>query len=118
MFQALLGSLGGRWTLRVYAVFNLVAGLPIAWAVPRSRFAAVSTAERPERRSTHVSRALASRWTFLFSALAAFLQVGAQEYLALFVGRTDASSESKQLARELDASTLEHSSLHSFSRPF
>ncbi|KAL7623329.1 hypothetical protein AAE478_007010 [Parahypoxylon ruwenzoriense] len=79
VFRALLSSVGGRWTLRIYAVFSLAAGLPIAWAVPRSRFAAVSTAEGPERRNTHVSRALASRPTFLFSIVAAFLQAaGAQ----------------------------------------
>ncbi|RYP67053.1 hypothetical protein DL770_008695 [Monosporascus sp. CRB-9-2] len=79
VIRVLLSFVGGRWTLRIYAVFNLIAGLPIAWAVPRSRFAAVSTAEGPERRNTHVSRSLASRPTFLFSAAAAFLQAaGAQ----------------------------------------
>ncbi|ROV89514.1 hypothetical protein VSDG_08496 [Cytospora chrysosperma] len=79
VIQALLSSVGGRWTLRIYALFNLIAGLPIAWAVPRSRFANISTAEGPERRDTHVSRALASRPTFIFSAIAAFLQAaGAQ----------------------------------------
>ncbi|KAK0706027.1 major facilitator superfamily domain-containing protein [Lasiosphaeria miniovina] len=79
VIRALLSSVGGRWTLRIYAAFNLVAGLPIAWAVPKSRFAAASTAEGPERRNTHVSRALASRATFIFSAVAAFLQAaGAQ----------------------------------------
>lgn len=59
-----------------------MAGLPIAWAVPRSRFTPSPTSEgseRPERRNTHVSRALAVRATFLFSAVAAFLQAaGAQ----------------------------------------
>ncbi|KAI1128301.1 major facilitator superfamily domain-containing protein [Nemania abortiva] len=79
VFRALLSSVGGRWTLRIYAVINLVAGLPIAWAVPKSRFADVSIAESPERRQTHVSRALASRPTFILSAVAAFLQAaGAQ----------------------------------------
>ncbi|KAK4232805.1 MFS general substrate transporter, partial [Achaetomium macrosporum] len=67
---------------RIYAVFNLLAGLPIAWAVPRSRFATTVSTDgggRPERRNTHVSRALASRPTFLLSAVAAFLQAaGAQ----------------------------------------
>ncbi|KAI1098421.1 major facilitator superfamily domain-containing protein [Jackrogersella minutella] len=77
--RALLSSVGGRWTLRIYAVFNLIAGLPIAWAVPRSRFAGVSTAEVPERRNTHISRALALTPAFLFSVVAAFLQAaGAQ----------------------------------------
>ncbi|KAI2631085.1 major facilitator superfamily domain-containing protein [Hypoxylon sp. NC1633] len=77
--RALLSSVGGRWTLRIYALFNLIAGLPVAWAVPRSRFAAVSTADGPERRNTHVSRALALTPTFLFSVVAAFLQAaGAQ----------------------------------------
>ncbi|KAB5518919.1 major facilitator superfamily domain-containing protein [Coniochaeta sp. 2T2.1] len=79
VIRTLLSSVGGRWTLRIYAVFNLVAGLPIAWAVPRSRFAPVSTADGPERPNTHVSRALALKPTFLFSAIAAFLQAaGAQ----------------------------------------
>ncbi|KAI6083059.1 major facilitator superfamily domain-containing protein [Hypoxylon rubiginosum] len=79
VIRALLSSVGGRWTLRIYALFNLVAGLPIAWAVPRSRFAGVSTAEGPERRNTHVSRALATKATFIFSVIAAFLQAaGAQ----------------------------------------
>ncbi|XXH01720.1 hypothetical protein Hte_008081 [Hypoxylon texense] len=79
VIRALLSSVGGRWTLRIYALFNLIAGLPIAWAVPRSRFAGVSTAEGPERRNTHVSRALATRATFIFSVIAAFLQAaGAQ----------------------------------------
>ncbi|KAI8628210.1 major facilitator superfamily domain-containing protein [Xylariaceae sp. FL1651] len=79
VFRALLSSVGGRWTLRIYAAVNLIAGLPVALAVPRSRFADVSTPEGPERRKTHVSRALASRPTFLFSAVAAFLQAaGAQ----------------------------------------
>ncbi|KAK8136170.1 hypothetical protein PG984_004110 [Apiospora sp. TS-2023a] len=79
VLRALLSSLGGRWTLRIYAVFNLVAGLPVAWSVPRSRFATGSAAEPPERPNTHVSRALASRSTFIFSAVAAFLQAaGAQ----------------------------------------
>ncbi|KAK7966859.1 uncharacterized protein PG986_001136 [Apiospora aurea] len=79
VIRALLSSLGGRWTLRIYAAFNLVAGLPVAWSVPRSRFAAGSSSEPPERPNTHVSRALASRSTFIFSAVAAFLQAaGAQ----------------------------------------
>lgn len=76
MIRALLASVGGCWTLRIYAVFNLIAGLPVAWAVPRSRFASVSTSsEGLERPNTHVSRSLALRPTFIFSALAAFLQV-------------------------------------------
>ncbi|KAI1263588.1 major facilitator superfamily domain-containing protein [Xylariaceae sp. FL1019] len=82
VIRALLSSLGGRWTLRILAGFYLVAGLPIAWTVPRSRFAGVSTAEVPQRRDTHVSRSLASRPTFIFSAVAAFLQVSTQ---AVFV---------------------------------
>ncbi|KAI1391063.1 major facilitator superfamily domain-containing protein [Hypoxylon trugodes] len=79
VIRALLSSVGGRWTLRIYAVFNLIAGLPIAWAVPRSRFSNVSNTETPERRNTHVSRALAMKPIFLFSVVAAFLQsAGAQ----------------------------------------
>lgn len=85
VIQALLSSVGGRWTLRIYALFNLIAGLPIAWAVPRSRFANISTAEGPERRDTHVSRALASRPTFIFSAIAAFLQVSTPTRVLRFV---------------------------------
>jgi MFS family permease len=47
--------------------------------VPRSRFAAGQTTDDPDRPNTHVSRALAARPTFLFSAAAAFLQAaGAQ----------------------------------------
>jgi MFS family permease len=72
----------------------LLAGLPIAWAVPRSRFAPAEegpAAEGQEHRRdrdrdrdpTHISRALASRPTFLLSAVAAFLQAaGAQLPLA------------------------------------
>ncbi|OTB00453.1 hypothetical protein M426DRAFT_65941 [Hypoxylon sp. CI-4A] len=79
VIRALLTSLGGRWTLRIYALFNLVAGLPIAWAVPRSRFANTPAANGSGRRDTHVSRALALKPTFLFSVVAAFLQsAGAQ----------------------------------------
>ncbi|KAK8003614.1 hypothetical protein PG989_003333 [Apiospora arundinis] len=79
VIRALLSSLGGRWTLRIYAAFNLVVGLPVAWSVPRSRFATGSASEPPERPNTHISRALASRSTFIFSAVAAFLQAaGAQ----------------------------------------
>lgn len=79
VIRALLSSVGGRWTLRIYAVFNLIAGIPIAWTVPRSRFAAISSAEGPERQNTHVSRALASRPAFILSTIAAFLQAaGAQ----------------------------------------
>ena len=87
--RALLSSVGGRWTLRIWAIFNLVAGLPVAWAVPRSRYATISTTEGPERRNTHVSRALASRPAFLFSAVAAFLQAaGAQLPLAFIPAYT------------------------------
>ena len=83
VIRALLSSVGGRWTLRIYALVNLVAGLPVAWAVPRSRFTTTSTADGPERRNTHVSRALAARPTFFLSAIAAFLQAaGAQLPLA------------------------------------
>ena len=87
MSQALLGSVGGRWTLRVFAALNLAAGLPIAWAVPRSRFAGSGAAA--ERPNTHVSRELASRATFVFSAVAAFLQAaGAQLPLAFIPSYT------------------------------
>ncbi|RJE26958.1 Major Facilitator Superfamily [Aspergillus sclerotialis] len=89
VIRALLSSVGGRWTLRIYALINLVAGLPIAWAVPRSRFAGPSTADGLERRDTHVSRSLASRPTFIFSAVAAFLQAaGAQLPLAFIPSYT------------------------------
>jgi MFS family permease len=83
VIRSLLTSLGGRRTLRIYALFNLLAGIPIAWAVPRSRFTPHSgtPSESPlgDRPNTHVSGALASRPTFLLSAVAAFLQAaGAQ----------------------------------------
>ncbi|KAH6657701.1 major facilitator superfamily domain-containing protein [Truncatella angustata] len=104
VIRALLSAVGGRWTLRIYALFNLIAGLPIAWTVPRSRFAAVSTAEGPERRGTHVSRSLALKPTFLFSAVAAFLQAaGAQLPLSFIPSYTvilgfDASKGANLLA--------------------
>ncbi|KAH9908457.1 major facilitator superfamily domain-containing protein [Xylariomycetidae sp. FL2044] len=79
VIRALLTSVGGRWTLRILAAFDLIAGLPVAWAVPRSRFRAISTTSGPERETTHVSRALALTPTFLLSSVAAFLQsAGAQ----------------------------------------
>ncbi|KAH6850831.1 major facilitator superfamily domain-containing protein [Chaetomium sp. MPI-CAGE-AT-0009] len=98
--RALLSSIGGRWTLRLYAVFNLIAGLPIAWAVPRSRFAAggpaadpnTTLAEEPEedepepdRPNTHVSRSLAARPTFVLSAVAAFLQAAGGQLPLAFI---------------------------------
>ncbi|KAL8710451.1 MAG: hypothetical protein Q9225_007282 [Loekoesia sp. 1 TL-2023] len=89
VIRALLSSVGGRWTLRIYAGLNLIAGLPTAWAVPRSQFAASSTVGGPERHNTHVSRTLASRPTFLFSAVAALLQAaGAQLPLSFIASYT------------------------------
>ncbi|KAI1119385.1 major facilitator superfamily domain-containing protein [Nemania sp. NC0429] len=89
VIRALLSSVGGRWTLRIFALFYLISGLPIAWSVPRSRFAGVPTENTPERRSTHVSRSLASSPVFLFSAVAAFLQAaGAQLPLAFIPAYT------------------------------
>ncbi|KAK4165480.1 major facilitator superfamily domain-containing protein [Cladorrhinum sp. PSN259] len=93
LIRTLLTKVGGRWTLRIYALINLVAGLPVAWAVPRSRFSSTtrSNAEdgAPERRNTHVSRPLAARATFIFSAVAAFLQAaGAQLPLAFIPSYT------------------------------
>ncbi|KAI9678987.1 MAG: hypothetical protein M1822_007413 [Bathelium mastoideum] len=89
VIRVLLSSVGGRWTLRIWALFNLLAGLPVAWAVPRSRYATVSTAQGPERRNTHVSRALAARPTFIFSVGAAFFQAaGAQLPLAFIPSYT------------------------------
>ncbi|RWA10318.1 hypothetical protein EKO27_g4776 [Xylaria grammica] len=79
VIRALLSSVGARWTLRIFALFYAISGLPIAWSVPRSPVAGVSTTDGPERRVTHVSRSLASNPVFLFSAVAAFLQAaGAQ----------------------------------------
>ena len=78
MIRALLNPVGGRWTLRIYAAVNLIVGLPVAWAVPRSRLAGASSAGGSDRRNTHISRALAAKATFLFSAVAAFLQVSIQ----------------------------------------
>ncbi|KAI0968625.1 major facilitator superfamily domain-containing protein [Xylaria arbuscula] len=89
VIRALLSSLGGRWTLRIFALFYLITGLPIAWSVPRSPLASVSNAARPERRDTHVSRSLAARPVFIFSAVAAFLQAaGAQLPLAFIPSYT------------------------------
>ncbi|KAI0448190.1 major facilitator superfamily domain-containing protein [Xylaria telfairii] len=89
VIRALLSSLGARWTLRIFALFYVIAGLPIALSVPRSPLSRVSTTDGPERRGTHVSRALASRPTFIFSAVAAFLQAaGAQLPLAFIPSYT------------------------------
>ncbi|KAI0405667.1 major facilitator superfamily domain-containing protein [Xylaria palmicola] len=89
LIRALLSSVGGRWTLRIFALIYAVAGLPVAWSVPRSPLARVSTPDRHERRDTHVSRSLASRPTFIFSAVAAFLQAaGAQLPLAFIPSYT------------------------------
>ncbi|KAI0486972.1 major facilitator superfamily domain-containing protein [Xylaria cf. heliscus] len=89
VIRALLSSVGGRWTLRIFAFFYVIAGLPIALSVPRSPLSRVSTADRPERRDTHVSRSLASRPIFIFSAVAAFLQAaGAQLPLAFIPSYT------------------------------
>ncbi|KAH6640874.1 major facilitator superfamily domain-containing protein [Chaetomium tenue] len=93
-FSALLNTIGGRRTLQIYAIFNLIAGLPIAWSVPRSRFAGTGTPTtnpnntNPQpiatsRPSTHLTRPLSTHPTLLLSALAAFLQAaGAQLPLA------------------------------------
>ncbi|EAQ86556.1 predicted protein [Chaetomium globosum CBS 148.51] len=102
-FSTLLNSLGGRRTLQIYALFNLVAGLPIAWSVPRSRFANIGTpTPNPDpdpttntntnsqpihvdtsRPSTHLPFPLFTTPTLLLSAAAAFLQAaGAQLPLA------------------------------------
>ncbi|KAI1190046.1 major facilitator superfamily domain-containing protein [Nemania serpens] len=89
VIRALLSSVGGRWTLRIFALFYVISGLPIAWSVPRSRFAGVSAENTPERRDTHVSRSLASSPVFIFSAVAAFLQAaGAQLPLAFIPAYT------------------------------
>ncbi|KAI1757702.1 major facilitator superfamily domain-containing protein [Xylaria castorea] len=91
VIRALLSSVGGRWTLRIFALFYVIAGLPIALSVPRSplSISRVSTADRPERRNTHISRSLASRPTFIFSVVAAFLQAaGAQLPLAFIPSYT------------------------------
>ncbi|KAI1337506.1 major facilitator superfamily domain-containing protein [Xylariaceae sp. FL0016] len=95
--QWLLSTFGGRFTLRIIAAFYLVASLPIAWAAPRSRFADVSTAQVPERRNTHVLRALAVEPVFMLSAAAAFLQAaGAQPPLAFIPSYTVILGESAQ----------------------
>jgi len=73
-----------------------VAGIPIAWAVPRSRFVATTNTGTATdaghdrgRRNTHVSRSLAKRPTFFLSAVAAFLQAaGAQLPLAFIPSYT------------------------------
>ena len=111
VIRALLSAVGGRWTLRIYAGFNLIAGLPTAWAVPRSQFAAIPTVEGPERRNTHVSRALASRPTFLLCAVAAALQVCAREAIALFSSWNSVGCDSEDLAPEITALNLSLNSL-------
>ncbi len=83
-FRALLSALGGAWTLRVWALVVLLVGVPVAWAVPRSRYPAMppSSADSEElehgpdagRRLTHLPRSLLKKPTLLFSAVAAFLQ--------------------------------------------
>lgn len=94
-------------------MFNLVAGLPIAWSVPRSRFSSSSsvTSTTPTtadadtngdtndpsstshngstRPNTHISRSLSQRPTFFLSCIAAFLQAaGAQTPLAFIPSYT------------------------------
>ncbi|KAK7755615.1 hypothetical protein SLS62_002224 [Diatrype stigma] len=87
--RVVLSAVGGRWTLRIFAVFYFITGLPIAWAVPRSRYAEPDSSEASEKRNTHISRALASRPAFIFSAVAAFLQAaGAQLPLAFIPSYT------------------------------
>lgn len=82
--RALLSALGGRWTLRLMAAAYVVLGVPVAWAVPRSRFvvdpsASTSTPTQTLRRRTHVSAALVATPAFLLSTAAAFCQsAGAQ----------------------------------------
>ncbi|KAI0508968.1 major facilitator superfamily domain-containing protein [Xylaria bambusicola] len=89
VIRALLSSVGGRWTLRIFALFYVVTGLPIAWSVPRSPFASSAPTTRADRRDTHVSRSLAARPVFIFSAIAAFLQAaGAQLPLAFIPSYT------------------------------
>ncbi|KAJ3575208.1 hypothetical protein NPX13_g4110 [Xylaria arbuscula] len=89
VIRALLSSVGGRWTLRILSLVYIVTGLPIAWSVPRSPFASSSPTARRERRDTHVSRSLAMRPVFIFSAVAAFLQAaGAQLPLAFIPSYT------------------------------
>ncbi len=66
--RALLSAVGGRWTLRVIAAIDLAVGLPVAWAVPGSRFPATA------RRRTHVSAALLATPAFGLSVAAAFCQ--------------------------------------------
>ncbi|EPE10498.1 monocarboxylate transporter [Ophiostoma piceae UAMH 11346] len=94
--RALLSAVGGRWTLRSLAALDLVVGLPVAWAVPPSRFPSVVAREVDSsastagieatasshvvaRRRTHVSAALLTTPAFLLSVAAAFCQsAGAQ----------------------------------------
>ena len=97
--RALLSAVGGRWTLRSLAALDLVVGLPVAWAVPPSRFPSVVASEADNsagtagtagteaaassrvvaRRRTHISAALLTSPAFLLSVVAAFCQsAGAQ----------------------------------------
>ncbi|KAK0631413.1 major facilitator superfamily domain-containing protein [Immersiella caudata] len=76
VIRTLLSSVGGRWTLRIYTPPSASSPVFLSpWAVPQSRLSSISSPDQePERRKTHVSRTLALRAAFLFSAIAAFLQ--------------------------------------------
>ncbi|KAH8890239.1 MFS general substrate transporter [Thozetella sp. PMI_491] len=84
LLRALLASLGAATTLRIWALVVLLVGIPVAIAVPRSRFPAMppSSADSEDadrgpdagRRLTHVPRSLLRKPTMLFSAAAAFCQ--------------------------------------------
>lgn len=72
LIRLLLAKLSIRWTLRLLSLLNLVLSLPIALTTPPTRFPPTTTGRR-----TRLDLALARKPTFVLSALAAFLQAGA-----------------------------------------
>lgn len=97
--RVLLSTLGGRWTLRIYGLFVLVIGTPIAWSVPRSRFpsAAAASFDNNEPGNEIISSSPAPRLQsrlprtvllgapFIFSAVAAFMQSGGAQLPLSFI---------------------------------
>lgn len=76
-FQALLGKLGPRWTLRFLAFLNLVISVPIALTAAPSRFV--------HRRPTHIDLKTARKPAFIFSVGAAFLSAGGNLLPGIFL---------------------------------
>ncbi|KAK3941006.1 monocarboxylate transporter [Diplogelasinospora grovesii] len=83
--RSLLSTLGAAWTLRVLAGLSLVVGLPVALAVPPSRFPTSQTGTTVARRRTHIQRSLLSQPAFLLSAVAAFTQAAGAQLPLTFI---------------------------------